>query len=123
MIEFLDSESDVIAVRVSHEVTGADLQAATDHLEQAMRLHGTVHVFAECHSLDGIQLTGLGAHIQRVLPLLGQLNRFGRVAIVADEAWIRGAARVESALLPHVTYRVFKPEDREEALRFVEGRG
>ena len=39
-----------------------------------------------------------------------QLER--RVAVVADQVWIRALTRIESALLPHISYRVFKPEDR-----------
>jgi hypothetical protein len=34
---------------------------------------------------------------------------------------VRAGTRVESALLPFVSYRVFRPEQRDEALAWVAG--
>ena len=68
------------------------------------------------------EISGLAAHIARAAPLFAKLGRFGRVAVVADQVWIRALTRIESALLPHISYRVFKPEDRGAALTWVEGR-
>ena len=55
------------------------------------------------------------------MPLFGKLRHFGRVAVVADQAWMRWGTRIESALLPGITYRTFKPEHRAEALTWVTG--
>jgi hypothetical protein len=41
------------------------------------------------------------------------------VAVVADQAWVRAGTRIESALLPFVSYRVFMPAQRDEALAWV----
>src|SRR3546814_8073513 len=60
------------------------------------------------------------AYTARAMPLFGKLNRFGRVAIVADQAWIRLASRLESAILPFISYRVFEPDQRAEALAWVD---
>jgi hypothetical protein len=56
------------------------------------------------------------------LPLFGKLGRFGRVAVVADQAWIRAGTRPESALLPNISYRVYLPHERDEALAWVTGK-
>ena len=45
-------------------------------------------------------------HFSRSFPLFGKLDRFGRVAVVADQAWVRVLTRFESAVLPYVSYRV-----------------
>jgi hypothetical protein len=55
------------------------------------------------------------------LPLFGKLERFGRVAIVADQAWVRLGAQIESALLPDISYRTFTPDRSAEALAWVRG--
>ena len=55
----------------------------------------------------------------RALPLFGKLKSFRRVAVVADQAWIRAGTRIESALLPFISYRVFEPAQRDEALEWV----
>lgn len=47
---------------------------------------------------------------------------FGRVAVVADQAWVRIGTRLESALLPSISYHTYMPEERDQALAWVEGR-
>lgn len=121
MLELLDSPDDVIAVRVSHKITGGDLDAIMGRLDEIMSKHDKVHVFVETQSIDGIEVTSLPSYTARAMPLFGKLSRFGRVAVVADQAWIRVGTRLESALLPNISYRTYMPEEREEALAWVFG--
>lgn len=121
MLDFIDSADDVIAVRVADRISGDELDTIMDRLDGAMARHDKVHVFVETRSIDGIEIAGLGAYMARAMPLLGKLGRFGRVAVVADQAWIRAVTRIESAVLPHISYRVFEPEDRDAAFAWVTG--
>ena len=122
MFEVIHTKDDVLAVLIDGKITGEDLASIMDRLDTAMAANETVHVYAETRSIDGIEINGLAAHIARATPLFARLDRFGRVAVVADQLWIRALTRIESALLPHISYRVFKPEDRGAALMWVEGR-
>jgi hypothetical protein len=121
MLEFLPTADDVIALRIAHKISGEDLEAIMDRLEPMLEKHDKVHVFVETQSIDGIEIAGLGRYTARALPLFGKLMKFGRVAVVADQAWIRFGTRVESALLPFISYRTFLPEDGEAALSWVRG--
>lgn len=121
MLEMIDSADDVIALIVSDRIGGDELDAVMNRLDGAMARHAKVHVFVETRSIDGIEIAGLGAYMKRALPLLGKLDHFGRVAVVADQAWIRALTKIESAVLPHIGYRVFEPDAREEALAWVTG--
>ena len=55
----------------------------------------------------------------RAMPLFGKLGQFGRVAVVADQAWMRAGSRLESAFLPNIHYMVVGPEGRGDALDWV----
>lgn len=123
MLEELDSVDDVLAVRVSHKITGADLDAIMDRLDALMASHAKVHVFVETRGIDGIELTSLPRYMARALPLFGKLDKFGRVAVVADQGWVRAGTRLESAMLPNIKYRVYEPDERAEALAWVTGVG
>ena len=123
MLEELDSVADVLAIRISHKITGADLDAIMDRLDSLMASHDKVHVFVETHGIDGIELTSLPSYMSRALPRLGKLDRFGRVAVVADQAWVRAGTRLESAMLPNIKYRVYEPDERAEALAWATGVG
>ena len=121
MMEWIDSADDIIALKLADKIGGADLDAIMDRLDTAMARHETVHIFLETCSIDGIELSGFGSYVVRALPLFGKLGRFGRVAVVADQAWIRAGTRIESALLPGISYRTFTPEQRDEAFHWVTG--
>jgi len=117
----IDTKDDVLAVRIHGKITGKELAEIMDRLDAAMATNEKVHVYVETRSIDGIEIAGLGAHLARAAPLMRKLDRFGRVAVVADQLWIRALTRIESALLPHISYRVFETEDRGAALMWVEG--
>lgn len=121
MHDIIASADDVLAVRIAGKITGDDLADIMGRLEAMMAVNRRVHVYAETAAIDGIEMAGLAAHIARAAPLLGKLGHFGRVAIVADQAWIRLLTRIESAILPHIGYRVFRPGERDAALAWVEG--
>ena len=119
----IEAPNEVIALRVSGKITGADLDAIMDRLDAAMTAHDKVHVFVETEGIDGIELSGLPSYMKRAMPLFGKLDRFGRVAVVADQAWVRLGTRLESALLPFISYLTFLPDQRGAALAWVEGKG
>ena len=56
------------------------------------------------------------SHLGVVLRMLGKLDR---IAIVADEPWLRTAARIESAMPPGVTYEVFSSDKAGQARDWV----
>jgi hypothetical protein len=121
MHKFLKSPDDVIAIEMTGTITGEDLDAVMDRLDSLMAKHDKVHFFVETRGIDGLQISAMPHHMGRALPLFGKLGRFGRVAVVADQAWMRGASRFESAILPGVSYRVYEPKEREEALSWALG--
>lgn len=121
MLEIIDSPDDVIALRVSQKITGEDLERIMDTLDPLVAGEGKVHVFVETQGISGIEVSGLPAYVSRAWPLFGKLDRFGRVAVVADQAWVRAGTRLESAMLPNIRYRTYMPEERDEALAWVMG--
>lgn len=121
MLEYLPTPEDVIAVRVSGTIRRGELESMVDRLLRSLEERALTHVFVEVTQLAGMELEGLPEQVRRSLPVMGQLRKFGRIAVVADQSWVRWASRVESALLPFVSYEVCTPEEREGAWRWVLG--
>ena len=121
MLDFIDSPADVIAIRMTGKITGKDLNAVMDRVDGVMAAHDKVHVFVETQGIDGIEISSLPGHMTRAMPLFGKLDRVGRVAVVADQAWMRVGSRLESAMLPNISYRTYMPDERDEALAWVLG--
>ena len=54
--------------------------------------------------------------------MLREREKFGRIAVVSDHNWIRWATRIESALIPGLSYETYRMDERDRALAWVEGR-
>ena len=121
MHQFLDTADNVLAMRIEAKITSGDLDAIMDRIEAVMARHDTVHLFMETVGIDGVELSGLPSYMSRAMPLFGKLKQFGRVAVVADQSWVRAGAQIESAMLPFISYRTFMPDEREAALAWVTG--
>lgn len=119
MLEFIKSPEDVIALKISGAIKGQELDSIMDRLDAIMAAHEKLHVFVETQGISSLELASLPHYFGRAMPLFGKLNRFGRVAVVADQAWIRVGTRIESAILPFIDYRVYEPDERNEALDWV----
>lgn len=119
MLEIIASPDDVIALKISGSIKGKELDTIMDRLDGIMANHDKVHVYVETHSIAGLELASLPHYFSRAMPMFGKLNRFGRVAVVADQAWIRVGTQIESAVLPFITYRTYEPDERDAALTWV----
>jgi hypothetical protein len=111
----------VVAVEITERIGAADLGRYIDAVEAAVASDERTHLFVELIGIGSIEVDELRPFLGRWLALLGKLKRFGRIALVSDTAWLRWAAKLESALLPYVSYQTFRPEEREQALAWVKG--
>jgi hypothetical protein len=122
MIEYLNSSGDVIAVRIEGRLSRDEMMGIVDLIERAFAANEKTHLYAEIADYHGFDWTALGEYLPHALKMLGQREKFGRIAIVSDLAWLRWASRVESALIPGLSYETYTMEEREQALAWVEGR-
>lgn len=121
MLTELSDADDIVAISVSGRLEKADVEHIMQRLDRAFERHGKVHVFAEILAFEGMAMDAWLSDIRHGLSYLGRLGQFGRVAIVSDQSWIRLASRIESAVLPFISYEVFTPEQRDHALAWVKG--
>jgi hypothetical protein len=121
MLEYLPSNPDVIAVRCGGKLARPELEGYMDRLEASLAQREQTHLFAEVVDFSGLEMEGLGDLMKRSAAWFRNLERVGRVAIVADQSWIRWAAKLESALLPHVAYQTFDSAERDRAWAWVQG--
>ena len=61
-------------------------------------------------------ISGQMMHIPSMLQFVYSLDR---IAFISDEEWLRSAARLESMLLPGVTYQVYDDDEKDAALAWV----
>ena len=123
MIEYIPSNDDVLALKTGGRLTKAELNEVTTRLETSLDAREQTHIFVEVVDFSGLEWEALPDYLPRAFAMLGKLKRFGRVGIVSDVGWIRGLAKVESALLPYISYETFTSDQRDAALAWVEQGG
>lgn len=122
MIEYLPSGDAVLAARVGGKLAHDELEEVTARVETALEANAKTHIFVEVEDYRGFDLAALPDYLPRAARMLRKLDRFGRIAVVSDQPWVRWATRIESALLPGIGYEVFTSAERERALAWVDGR-
>lgn len=121
MIERLSANADVLALRVCEHISHDDIDDCLRFLAEAFEAHPQIGLYVEVAHLSGFDTEALSLAFDRGVGMLGKLDRFGRVAIVSDQTWLRWVARVESAILPGISYRTYTMAEREQALAWVQG--
>jgi hypothetical protein len=122
MLTYLPSRDDVIACRISGRMSAEEITDITDKVLEAVEQNETTHAYVEVEGMMSFDAKAWVEQLRRAWPLFGKLRRFGRVAVVSDEQWIRWGTRIESAMLPGISYELFDLAERERALAWVEGR-
>lgn len=122
MLDYLPSRDDVIAIRCGGRLSHDELDGYVDRLEASLAARDRTHLYAEIVDFSGFDTARFAELVKRSGFWFRSLDKVGRVAIVADQSWIRWVAKAESAVLPHVSYETFESAERERALAWVEGR-
>lgn len=121
MLKDQTERDDIVILSISGRLEKGDVDQAMRRLDTAFEKGGKVHLFVEVLGLAGMPKEAWWSDISQGIHFLTRLKHFGRIAIVSDQSWIRAASRIESALLPFVTYEVYTPEQRDHALAWVKG--
>lgn len=121
MLNDLSGTDDIIITSISGHLDKDDVRRIMERLDAAFARGGKVHVFAEVTNFKGMSADAWISDISHAAHYLTRLGQFGRIAIVSDQSWIRTASRIESALLPLVSYEVYTPDQRDHALAWVKG--
>ncbi|MCF8706292.1 SpoIIAA family protein [Rhizorhapis sp. SPR117] len=121
MLTQLIDGKDIIALSVGGRIEKDEMELAFRLLDEAFARDGKVHIFVEVLGLESIAPDALLFDLRHVFHYLVRLKQFGRIAIVTDQSWVRIASRIESALLPYVSYEVYPVAQRDRALAWVKG--
>jgi hypothetical protein len=122
MIELIPSAQDVIALKISGKMLRDDLMNVVDRVEASLEKNDKTHIYVEVEDFTGVDMTAMGEYLPRAFHMMGKLERFGRIAVVSDQRWVRWATKLESALLPKISYETFESAERARALAWVEGK-
>jgi hypothetical protein len=118
MLEILQAPDQLAAFRLTGEVTGVDYDQMIAELEERLRRHARVAVYADLSKFKRLTRDAFTKDIQYAISKRRELHRFTRMAIVSDKRWPGLLAHIAGAWLPF-EIRSFKSSERDEALRWA----
>ena len=104
---------------VMSEFRQADVEALLEFVRTQNKLGGGGNLLIDVTSMAGFSFAAVLDEIGHMGTFLKYIYGLDRIAIISDEAWIRTAARLESALLPRVEYQVYDDDEADAAMAWV----
>jgi hypothetical protein len=111
----------LIRLEGSGEIDADGMEEALDAFLTAAE---PLESFDMLYLVNGLRVPTLGAirvELARFGRLWSLLPRLGRVALVADQGWVRAAAKAESAVIPGLAVRTFEPGEEADARQWLAG--
>jgi hypothetical protein len=121
MLETLFTDGNRLGFKVTGHLAADELGDLYAMVENSLADFDKTHLYVEVGDYTGFDTQFVAVNLRRSFAMLGKLSSFGRVAIVADQTWLRRVARLESALLPHISYEVYPLAERELAMAWLKG--
>lgn len=106
-------------ILVYGEISAEDVKKFIAFVETQNEAQAGGNVLFDLVSMAGYSFGAVAGELSHAPALIQWITGLDRVAVVSDEAWIRAAARLESALLPGVTYSVYDADEADAARAWV----
>ena len=119
MITYTSLSPRALEAVIEGRVTKEDVREAFARMGALMDSHDKVDMLADVRAGVHIELAALGEEMRHLSQVGRLLSKMDRVALVADQAWVRAAGRIESYVLPSIDYRVFTRAEADAARAFV----
>ncbi|MFC3606369.1 SpoIIAA family protein [Stutzerimonas tarimensis] len=115
MFEVTRRGTDRIDVNFSGKLDSDAMKAALDDLlfKSEGIEHGVMHY--RIGEFDLPTLGAIGVELARIPRLLRFIRRFDRVAVLAEQDWLRRASEIEGAMIPGLSIKAFTHAQEVEA--------
>lgn len=110
-----EPNSPVVEIKVDGKVTDAELTASIERLREDLEQHGKTRVLEVIEHFTGIEPQALWTDLTKGPPLAQKVSR---VAVVADQAWIRAATHL-GRFFTRAELKAFEPSELDEARTWI----
>ncbi len=119
MFKIEDDPQGFKRLTISGRIDSEDMQAGLDAFLGALEDGKHTHFLYSITDFELPPLDAIAVEFRYLPQLLTSMSKIGRVAVVADQAWLRTAAEVEGALIPGLDIRTFEPGQEDAATSWL----
>ena len=110
-----------IDVALSGRLDRAEIVEALDDLLKHSEGMTHARMLYTVQDFEMPSLGALSAEILRMPSVIGLVSRFDRIAVLSNTGWLRSAAEIEGAMIPHIALKSFPLSECEAAEDWLEG--
>ncbi|MCK0129681.1 STAS/SEC14 domain-containing protein [Erythrobacter sp. F6033] len=104
---------------VMGEFLQADAQRLVDFAGECNAVGGGGNVLIDLTAVTDFSFSAVAIELAHMPTLFKWVYGLDRIAIISDNDWVRTGARIESALLPGVTYEVYDEDEVDAAVAWI----
>ncbi len=110
---------DLVVMGMSGSMDAVAMEVALEMLVPVMEemVHGGALIRAS--NVEWPTLGAIGVELRHWGQMMAFIRKIDRVAILSDQAWLKHAAAVESALIPNLVIHSFALDEEETARRWL----
>jgi len=117
MVEIVLARAErVVGFRVDGQIQTADFDRIADMVEEKLKSHRKLRMYAEIKSLKGMTLE---AFLKDLKFKIKHHDRFEKAAIVSDKDWLRKIVDVEDKVLNGIEMKSFTLSEEQDAMAWI----
>lgn len=118
MTSFIDIDADnVVGIRIDGKISEQEFDAVTALLEEKMKNHSKVRMYAEIESFGGVSLETFMKDLKFGLE---NWDRFDKEALVTNEEWLENIVHVSDNLFPGIEVEAFSFDEKTAARMWIQ---
>lgn len=121
MIEFEKLSDKAYRMVVMAEFLQADAEKLVAFAKEHNAAGGGGNILIDVTAVSDFSFSAVAVELTHMPSLIKWIYGLDRIAVLSDDDWVRTGARIESALLPGVTYEVYDDDEADAARRWVMG--
>lgn len=119
MFTKIDSPDNVIAFALSDKLSATDMKQYESAYSSRLEKPGKLALCVDFTGLSDVSVQGAIEGAKADLELFRHIKRFKRFAVISDKEWPSVVLGLVKSLLPTLESRLFKPAEREEAVKWA----
>ncbi|WP_116473325.1 SpoIIAA family protein [Zobellella maritima] len=115
MFNIVENGANRLDIEFSGKLNSDEMKAALDALVE--KTGGVEHgrMLYRIGDFDWPTLGAIGVELSRIPALFRMIRRFDKVAVVAEQDWVRTVSQWEGALIPGLEIKAFEPDQTQQA--------
>lgn len=115
MFDLNCDEGGFVRLTIGGKITEAEMKTGLEEFLSIVEAAVKTDFLYTIESFEFPELQALAVEMGFIPRLFAALPKIGKVAVVADQAWLRTVANIEGMMIPGLTIETFAPEDADKA--------